>query len=155
MRKLILRGLAERRSRLAGVVLAVFLGVSLVAGSLVFTDTINASFDKLFERSLKGSDVVVTPREVVRQDQDEPPPFSASLLSRVRDTDGVEAASGAIFAVVRLVDDKNENLGAGFAPNFVSSTVPERFDPLTYTDGRAPRTGSEAAIDSGTAERSG
>ena len=112
MRKLILRGLAERRSRLAGVVLAVFLGVSLVAGSLVFTDTINASFDKLFERSLKGSDVVVTPREVVRQDQDEPPPFSASLLGRVRDTDGVEAAAGGIFAVVRLVDDKNEGLGA-------------------------------------------
>ena len=95
MRKLILRGLAERRSRLAGVVLAVFLGVSLVAGSLVFTDTINASFDKLFERSLKGSDVVVTPREVVRQDKDEPPPFSAALLDRVRDVDGVEAASGA------------------------------------------------------------
>ncbi|HYI38423.1 MAG TPA: FtsX-like permease family protein [Thermoleophilaceae bacterium] len=155
MRKLILRGLAERRSRLAGVVLAVFLGVSLVAGSLVFTDTINASFDKLFERSLKGSDVVVTPREVVRQDTDEPPPFSDKLLTRVRRTDGVEAASGAIFAVVRLVDSKNENLGAGFAPNFVSSTVPKRFDPLTYTDGRAPRNGTETAIDSGTAERSG
>ncbi len=155
MRKLILRGLSERRSRLAGVVLAVFLGVSLVAGSLVFTDTINASFEKLFERSLKGSDVVVTPREVVRQDQDEPPPFSAALLDRVRDVDGVEAASGAVFAVVRLVDDENEGLGAGFAPNFISSTVPERFDPLTYTDGRAPRTGTEAAIDSGTAERDG
>ncbi len=154
MRKIILRGLAERRSRLAGVVLAVFLGVSLVAGSLVFTDTINASFDKLFERSLKGSDVVVTPREVVRQDNDEPPPFSASLLQRVRQTDGVEAAAGGIFAVVRLVDSKNDNLGAGFAPNFVSSTVPKRFDPLTYTDGRAPRSGAEAAIDSGTAERS-
>ena len=91
----------------------------------------------------------------MRQDQDEPPPFSAALLERVRRTEGVAAATGGIFAVVRLVDSKNEQLGNGFAPNFVYSNVPDRFNPLTYPEGRAPRTAREIAIDKGTAERKG
>ena len=57
--------------------------------------------------------------------------------------------------MVRLVDAKNEQLGNGFAPNFVYSNVPDRFNPLTYPEGRAPRTAREIAIDKGTAERKG
>ena len=103
---------------------------------------------------------MVTPREVVRQDQDEPPPFSAALLDRVRDVDGVEAAAGAVFAVVRLVDDENEGLGAGFAPNFISSTRAEAVRPADLHRGprapdAAPRPRSTAAPPSATASKIG
>ena len=58
--------------------LAVFLGVALVSGTFILTDTINRSFDDIFDQALKGTDVVVTPKELVRQDMEEPPPFDAS-----------------------------------------------------------------------------
>ena len=72
----------------------------------------------------------------------------------MRDVPGVEAAAGSVAALVRLVDDDNDQLGNGFAPNFVFSVLPEPFVPVTYTEGRAPRNAREAAIDQGTAERS-
>ncbi len=133
--------------------LAVFLGVALVSGTFILTDTINRSFDDIFDQALEGADVVVTPRELVRQDMEEPPPFDARVLDRVREVPGVEAAAGNVGALVRLVDDDDDDLGNGFAPNFVSSVVPEPFEPVTYDEGRAPRTAREAAIDKGTADR--
>ncbi|MGH3994696.1 MAG: ABC transporter permease, partial [Pseudonocardiaceae bacterium] len=53
------------------------------------------------------------------------------------------------------MDDDGEQLGVGFAPNFAFSVAPEPFNPFTYTEGRVPRAPREAALDSGTAERSG
>ncbi len=149
-----LRGLAAHRVRSAGMALAVFLGVALVSGTFILTDTINRSFDDIFDQALKGTDVVVTPRELVEQEMEEPPPFDASVLERVREVPGVESAAGSVNALVRLVDDDNEQLGNGFAPNFVFSVLPEPFVPVTYIDGRPPRTATEAALDQSTADRS-
>ena len=148
-----LRGLAAHRLRSAGMALAVFLGVALVSGTFILTDTINRSFDDIFDQALEGADVVVTPKELVRQEMEEPPPFDARVLDRVREVPGVETAAGSVNALVRLVDDDNEDLGNGFAPNFVFSVVPEPFVPVTYTEGRAPRTARETAIDQSTADR--
>ena len=149
-----LQGLAAHRLRSVGMALAVFLGVALVSGTYILTDTINRSFDDIFEQALEGTDVVVTPKELVRQEQEEPPPFDARVLERVRDVPGVESAAGSVGALVRLVDDDNDQLGNGFAPNFVFSVLPEPFVPVTYTEGRAPRNAREVALDEGTAERS-
>ena len=52
-----------------------------------------------------------------------------SLLERVRGCRGSRPPTGGVNALVRLVDDENEDLGNGFAPNFVFSVVPEPFDP--------------------------
>ena len=84
MTRVALRGLAERKLRALTTTLAVFLGVALVAGTYVLTDTINASFDDIFQESLKGTDVVVTPKESVEQEDREPPAFPASYLDRGR-----------------------------------------------------------------------
>ena len=62
--------------------LAVLLGVALVAGTYVLTDTITKSFDDIFEESLKGTDVSITPRQEVQSDEAPPPAFSAALLAR-------------------------------------------------------------------------
>ena len=150
-----LRGLAAHRLRSAGMALAVFLGVALVSGTFILTDTINRSFDDIFEQANRGADVVVTPREIVRQEMEEPPPFEASVLERVREVSGVESAAGHVSALVRLVDDDGEQLGNGFAPNFVFSVQPEPFVAVTYSDGREPQRPGEAALDESTSERSG
>ena len=60
MRRYALRGLMARRVRTAGMAAAVFLGVSLVCGTLTFTSTINRSFEDIFSTTYSGTDVVVT-----------------------------------------------------------------------------------------------
>ena len=66
MRRVALRGLLARRTRLALTTLAVALGVMLIAGTYVYTDTINGSFDQIFTQSYKGTDAVITPRQPSR-----------------------------------------------------------------------------------------
>src|SRR4051794_20904118 len=133
--------------------LAVLLGVALVAGTYVLTDTITKSFDDIFEESLKGTDVSITPRQEVKSDQVEPPAFSDELLPRVRRVDGVEAAAGSIFSLARFVKKNGDSIGAPFAPNFVSSVLPKRFETLTVVKGRRPRNAREASLDRQTADR--
>ena len=155
MFRLALRSLGSRKLRTFTTTLAVFLGVAFVAGTYVLTDTINKSFDDIFSEAVKGTDVAITPKEPVAQDDREPPAFPASVLQRVRGVEGVQRAEGGIFSLVKLVDDKGDPLVAGFAPNFVSSALPEPFETFTYTQGRPPRTDKEAAVDASSAERAG
>ena len=153
MARVVLRGLLARKLRTIGTALAVFIGVALVSGTYVLTDTINASFDDIFEESLAGTDVTVSPRESTQEDDVAPPAFRASLLERVRRVDGVEAAAGSIDSITRFVDREGEPITKGFAPNFVSSVPPPRFQALEYVTGRTPRRRKEASLDSRTADR--
>ena len=152
MTRVALRGLAARKLRALTTMLAVLLGVALVAGTYVLTDTITKSFDDIFSESLKGTDVTVTPREDVKSDQVAPPPFSARLLPRVRAVDGVEAAAGEIFSQVRFVNKKGDPIGPHFSPNFASSVEPRRFETLNLVSGRRPRNAREATLDKQTAD---
>ena len=107
--------------------LAVFLGVALMAGTYILTDTINRSFDDIFTTALKGTDVMVTPREIVKQETVEPPP-SRRIGARhgACDGGGRAAAEGGIFSFVRIVDGTGTGWVTEFAPNFVSSPARSR-----------------------------
>jgi len=147
-----LRGIAARKLRAFTTWLAIFLGVALVAGTYVLTDTINESFSDIFSESLKGTDVAVTARQDIQSDEVGPPAFPARLLERVRGVEGVDDATGSIFSVGRFVDEQGDPIGNSFAPNFISSLLPPRFETLDYVDGRKPRTATEASIDTQTAD---
>ncbi len=148
-----LKGLAVRKLRAVSTILAVLLGVALVAGTYILTDTINRSFDDIFTTALEGTDVVVVPREIVAQETSEPPPFPGALLERVERVPGVAKAEGGILSLVRITDAEGEPFGQGFAPQFAFSELGKPFNTLTYVDGRAPRTAREAAIDESNANR--
>jgi putative ABC transport system permease protein len=150
--KVALRGIAARKLRAFTTFLAIFLGVALVAGTYVLTDTINESFSDIFSESLKGTDVAITSRQDIQSDEVGPPAFPARLLAKVRQVDGVQEASGSIFSVGRFVDEKGDPIGNSFAPNFISSLLPPRFEALDYVAGRKPRTPTEASIDTQTAD---
>jgi putative ABC transport system permease protein len=150
--KAALRGIAARKMRAFTTWLAIFLGVALVAGTYVLTDTINKSFSDIFTESLKGTDVAITANQDVMSDEVGPPAFPARLLDRVRQVDGVEAAAGSVFASGRFVDTKGDPIGHGFAPNFISSLLPDRFETLDYVEGRKPGTATEVSIDTQTAD---
>jgi putative ABC transport system permease protein len=150
--KVALRGISARKLRAFTTWLAIFLGVALVAGTYVLTDTINASFSDIFSESLKGTDVAITTRQDIQSDDMEPPAFPARLLDRVRKVDGVKDAAGSVFATGRFLDAKGDPIGHSFAPNFISSLNPQRFETLDYVEGRKPRTPAEASIDTQTAD---
>jgi putative ABC transport system permease protein len=150
--KVALRGIGARKLRAFTTWLAIFLGVALVAGTYVLTDTINKSFEEIFTESLKGTDVAITSRQDVQTQDDMPPAFPARLLARVRQVDGVQAAAGSVFASGRFVDAEGDPIGTSFAPNFISSLLPPRFEALDYVEGRKPRAPTEASIDTQTAD---
>jgi putative ABC transport system permease protein len=153
--KVAIRGLAQRKLRAFVTALAVLLGVAFIAGSYVLTDTINRSFDDIFDVAYEGTDVSISPSTTAQGDEISPPSFPADVLDRVRRVDGVKSAAGGIFSVARFVDEDGDPLSASFAPEFVASVAPEPFETLTYTEGRPPRSADEVGVDESTADREG
>jgi putative ABC transport system permease protein len=155
MGKLALRGLAARKLRAALTAVAVILGVALVSGTYVLTDTMNASFAEIFRTANAGTDVIVSREEAVESETNAPPPMPASVLDEVRRVDGVASAAGSIFELADVFDEDGERIGSQGAPSFVASVQPEPFETLTYPEGRAPRRDDEVAVLEVTAERDG
>jgi putative ABC transport system permease protein len=154
MTKLVLRGLAARKVRAFLTALAVLLGVAMIAGSYVLTDTINKSFERIFEQGEKGIAVEVTPHETIKNsDQVSPPPFPESLLAKVRRVDGVRLAVGGIFDQVSILKRNGKPLQTHGAPNFLASVPPKEISPFTYVEGGPPRAADEIALDKFTADR--
>jgi putative ABC transport system permease protein len=147
-----LKSLWARKVRALLTAFAVFLGVAFVAGSFVLTDTIFAAFDEIFSESLKGTSVVITAENPVKQESGEIPTLSAALLPRVARTPGVRQAAGAIFTPGAFFNARNEKIGNKFAPKFISSTQPKRLESLTYVEGHRPRGPTEASLDKAAAE---
>jgi putative ABC transport system permease protein len=128
----------------------------MVAATYVLTDTIGQSFDDILAESNEGIDAIVTSREVVEQDDGQEPPISAGLLADVQEVDGVEEASGAINdPQVAIIDKDGDRIGGQGAPTFAVSAGPDRFDPLTYREGRPPASDGEVVIDKAAAEKGG
>ena len=157
MRRLTLRGLLERKARTAFTLLAVVLGVALVAGTFVLTDTISKSFDSLVAAAGENVDVKVLPRTAGDEFDATIVTFPASVEARVRGVDGVAAASGVLRDVsVTVVDDRGERVGpTNGAPTLAFSAVPARFDPFEYAEGRSPENDGEMAISTTAAEDAG
>ncbi len=133
---------------------AVVIGVAFVAGSYVLTDTIFAAFDEIFGESLKGTSVVISAENPVKQENGEIPTISASLLPRVQRTPGVKLAAGAIFTPGGFFDSEGNKIGNKFAPKFISSELPGSLESLTYIEGKRPRGPTEASLDKAAAEAS-
>jgi putative ABC transport system permease protein len=150
MTRVVLRGLLARRLRLALTAFAVALGVTLVAGTYVFTDTINASFDAIFTKAYNKTDVVVSPGDDVTNEDGEKAPLPASVLDKVRATDGIVNAEGAIFDFGSTVlTTKGKKIGMG---GIVASRRDNaRYELFDVASGRLPSAANEVAIDRSTA----
>jgi putative ABC transport system permease protein len=156
MGKVAFRGLFARKLRLTLTVLAVVLGTTLIAGTYVFTDSINGAFDKIFTTSNKGTDAAITPHQTIDQSNNGGtlPTVPASVLEQVRSSPGVATAEGSIFDTGTILGNDGKRIGAGGAPNFIASIadVP-RFEAFTVKEGRKPANADEATIDKATADK--
>ena len=92
-----LRSLANHKARLVMSALSIVLGVAFITGTLVFSDTINASFSRLF--SATTPDLTVTPKLAFTPEVEdqallgEVPTVPASAVTSVAGVAGVGAAS--------------------------------------------------------------
>ena len=156
MTAIAIRNLAERKLRTALTALAIVLGVMMVAGTYVLTDTIDNSFEQIFTQSNEGTDAVVTTKQVIDTDDGSLPAFPASILNQVKQVDGVaEAAGGVADQQVSIIGSDGEPRGGNGAPSLGFSVVPERFDPLTYVEGGPPQADDEVVIDKASADDEG
>jgi putative ABC transport system permease protein len=154
--KLALKGLLTRKMRSVLTGFAVVIGVAFVVGTLVFTDTIDASFKNLFERTQKGVDVEVESRQAVKADFSAPPTMPASVLDEVKAAPGVDVAEGSVTADGTLLDKKGEPIVSGGPPTLIVSISGEKaFQVLEYPSGGPPQGAGEVALDRGTAKKFG
>jgi putative ABC transport system permease protein len=151
-----LRGLAGRKLRAALTALAIVLGVAMVSGTYVFTDTTERATDTLFTGAYTGSDAVISGQKVVDAPTSGAATVPAELLAEVRALPGVEAVSGGIADVARLIDHHGKPISLrDSAIGFSVDASQDRFNPVRLTDGRWPSGPDEVAIDAGTAAKEG
>ena len=154
------RNLSERKLRTVLTSLAIVLGVMMVAGTYVLTDTIDRSFERIFTQSNEGVDAVVTSKENIETFEDVAPAvLRASVLKQVEAVDGVAAAEGSIGdQQVSIIGADGDPRGGNGAPSLgfsVSVPYSDRFDPLTYVEGGPPMSADEVVIDKASAEDEG
>jgi putative ABC transport system permease protein len=161
-----LKGLGKRKLRALLTAIAVVIGVAMISGTYILTDTIKSAFSTVFTTVYKNSDVVITRRSAIAQGEGagegeggrgggEAPSFSESLLTSVRALPGVAEAEGGVQSRAQLVGRNGKVISTGGAPGLAYSVHPhanQRFNPLTLVAGRWPEGSSEVAIDANTAE---
>nr|WSW63994.1 ABC transporter permease [Streptomyces sp. NBC_00998] len=136
---------------------AVLLSVAFVCGTLVFTDTMNTTFDKLF--AVTNSDVTVTPKAAGGgediPDRGKPEALAASVVEQVKKAEGVKGAEGGVVSMsVTVVNAKNENLGSTTgAPTIAGNWNDNELKSMKITSGQAPRGPTEMMVDADTAEK--
>src|SRR3954464_8180986 len=94
-----LKGIAGRKIRALLTALAIVIGVTMVSGTLVLTDTIQKGFDRVFGASYKQTDAVIAGKEIVKGSQSGAATVPESLLAQVRALPEVEAARGTIAPI--------------------------------------------------------
>jgi putative ABC transport system permease protein len=163
MRRVALKSLVFRRTRAILTALAIVLGVSMISGTYVLTDTIDRAFTDIFNSSYKDTSAVISGREIVKGSSSGTPTVPASLLDRVKRLPDVQAAAGAIMDLssgsdsAKLIDAHGKPIGGKQAPTlaFGIDTTQPRFNPLRLTEGRWASGGGEVVIDAATARKHG
>jgi putative ABC transport system permease protein len=160
MTSVALKGLAGRKLRALLTALAIVLGVAMVSGTYVLTDTIKSAFDQIFAGSYKNTSAVVTGKSAVSFAQSGSPTVPASVLARIAKLDDVETATGQIFNLNdssdtgKLIGRNGKPLGSSNNPTFAFGLDPDigKLNPMTLTAGRWASGPHQIVIDSSSAK---
>ncbi|NED72350.1 ABC transporter permease, partial [Streptomyces sp. SID9944] len=153
-----LRNFLAHKGRMALSAVAVLLSVAFVCGTLVFTDTMNTTFDKLFAAT--ASDVTVSAKGAsdtgeTTSGNGKPPVMPASVLDTVRRTPGVKSAEGAVSSTsVTVVDAAKDSLSpSNGGPTIVTSWGAGDARTMKITSGAAPKGPGQVMVDEDTADK--
>jgi putative ABC transport system permease protein len=154
-----LKGLLGRKLRTILTALAIVLGVAMVAGTFMLTDSIDKAFDSIFTDVRQGSNAVISGKtafDVSQGGGSSTPSLDESLLPEVRGLPDVAAAEGSVDGEAQLIGEDGKAIVYGGAPNlgFSIAEGESRFNPLTLVEGSWPGDG-EVVVDESTADKEG
>ena len=158
MTKFALKGLLTRKLRTVLTALAIVLGVAMISGTFVLTDSIDSAFDQIFTDVRQGSNVVISGKSAFDLSDGSgvtDPTLDESLLDQVRALPDVAQAEGSVDSdSTSLIGKDNKAIVFGGAPNlgFSIADGDSPFNPLRLVEGNWPRT-DEVVIDSGVADK--
>src|SRR4051812_42823641 len=149
------KSLLSRKLRTALTAIAIVLGVAMISGTYVLTDSISNAFDSIFTQSYRGTDAVISGKSAFDLSSNgftTAPPFKESLLPKVEALPDVRAAVGGVAGEAHLIGKNGKAIVFGGAPNLGFSVDPAHptFNSLSLVSGRWPRAG-EVVIDESTA----
>ncbi|HSK15076.1 MAG TPA: FtsX-like permease family protein [Gaiellaceae bacterium] len=159
MIRVALRGLFGRKLRTALTALAVVLGVAMVSGTYVLTDSIDRAFDRIFTDVRQGSDAVVSGESAFDLSEGSgatAPAFDESLVETILGLPAVAAAEGAVEGQAQFIGEDGKAIVYGGAPNigFSIAEGESPFNPLDLVEGDWPGDG-EVVVDAATAGNEG
>ncbi|HLF43365.1 MAG TPA: FtsX-like permease family protein [Acidimicrobiia bacterium] len=148
-----LKSALGHRLRLVLTAMSVMMGVAFVAGTFIFTDTIDKTFDELFADVYAGQDVIVQSETGYDVSLGIPPPFNAGVIETVRGVPGVVAAEGSVSGFAVIYDEAGKAIVPTGPPTLGGSWVED--DRLVgnteMREGRGPTASDEVVIDARTA----
>jgi len=158
-----IKGLLGRKLRAVLTALAIVLGVAMVSGSFVLTDSIEKAFRSIFSSSYAHTDAVISGKKLVDYSNSGNATVPASLLSRVRSLPDVADATGLLtdmsggVLVAKLYDKQGKIIEQNGNPTFGVGVDPRatRFNPMHLTAGRWAGAWGEVVVDNNVAAKYG
>jgi putative ABC transport system permease protein len=147
-----IRSFFSRKLRSALTAFAVVLGVAMICGSFVLTDSMSKAFGAIYTQIYKNTDAVVSGRSAISSSSQNAPPFSESLLEKIRGLSDVKAAIGGVSSSAHVIGRNGKAISHGGAPNIgfsVDRSLPE-LSSITFVSGTWPGL-NEVVIDKRTA----
>lgn len=143
-----------RKGRLLLTSLAIILGTSFLAGTSIFSATVNSTFDRLFTDVFRDVDAYVRSTSSVDTgfgEQRAPSPISA--LETILGVEGVSAAVGDMQSYARVIGKDGKPLGEDQGPPTFGGIASSSAAGLWNTEsGRLPIGPKEVMLDRTTAE---
>ncbi len=154
MFRLSLKMTLARKGRLLLTSLAIILGTSFLAGTSIFSATVNSTFDRLFTDVFRDVDAYVRSTSSVDTgfgEQRAPSPISA--LETILGVEGVSAAVGDMQSYARVIGKDGKPLGEDQGPPTFGGIASSSAAALWNTEaGRLPIGPKEVMLDRTTAE---
>ncbi|XUL86642.1 ABC transporter permease [Streptomyces galilaeus] len=154
MLKATLRSFLAHKGRLLLSALAVVLSVAFVAGSLIFSDTVTRTFDRLFAST--SADVTVEPKQDLKSSvpTGATETVPAALAGQVAKVAGVAATHADVSVQnIVVVDSKDKSVGPTTgAPTIATDWYLTDRSPVKLTSGHAPQGAGQALLDADTAD---
>ncbi|TML44136.1 MAG: FtsX-like permease family protein [Actinobacteria bacterium] len=156
-----LKGLAARKFRASLIGLAIVLGVAMISGTYVLTDTINNGFNTIFKTSYRNADLIISGKAAFSNGGNgntiQNPTFPDTVLPKVRALPDVGFAAGSVQSdTVKLVSPNGKLISAGNAPSLGFSLDPKtdmRFNPAKLVSGSWASGPKQVVIDKTTADK--
>ena len=154
-----LKGLLARKVRALLTAFAIVIGVSMVSGTFVLTDTMQKAFDGIFTASYDETDAVIAGKQIVEGSTSAGAPVPERLLAQVKALPEVAAAGGTMAIdesnKAEIIGRDGKPAGSGNAPRLAlgNDTSQPQFSPLKLTAGAWGDGPKQVVIDAATAKK--